>query len=68
MDYELKLRSGRVVVWDGATPEDAARRYVDGHRTEAVIATRPAAHECYGIFPYGRGSRIIEPGDPGWKR
>lgn len=38
--YELKLKSGKVVTWLGKDGEDAARRYVDIHREEAVIAWR----------------------------
>lgn len=48
--YELKLASGRVVEWDGDTPEEAAQRYVAEHRTEAVVAWRDAGQ--HGIFPF----------------
>lgn len=47
MIYELLLASGRVVAWTGDTPRDAARRYVDIHRTETVVAWR---HVQHGLF------------------
>lgn len=66
MEYELKLQSGKVAVWTGKTPEDAARRYVDAMRPqkETVVAWRN--YPRFGVFALGRGSRIIEPGEPGW--
>jgi hypothetical protein len=56
----LKLTDGRVVEWDGTDGENAARRYVDAHRDDAVVATRTA--DRHGIFVLGRGARIIEDG------
>lgn len=38
--FELKLASGKVVTWMGGSGEDAARRYVDSHRSEVVVAWR----------------------------
>lgn len=65
--YELKLASGRVVRWDGASPEDASRNYAISHPGETVIAWRwPDRH---GIFVLGSRLdrvRILEPGDRGW--
>lgn len=51
--YELRLDTGTVVTWYGRTGEDAARRYIDAHRTPtggtyAVTAWREA--ERYGVF------------------
>lgn len=45
--YELKLASGKVVKWEGKNGIDAAQRFVDCHRTEAVVATREVQH---GLF------------------
>ncbi len=42
MQYELKLATGRRVIWEGADGEEAARRYVDAHREAAVVAWRGA--------------------------
>lgn len=64
MQYELKLASGRAVVWEGATPEEAARRYVSQHPDSTVLATRP--YPRYGVFVLGSANQIIEPGDPRW--
>lgn len=63
--YELKLAGGSVVTWDGTTPEDAARRYVDAHRDATVVATRH--YPRTGVFPLPSdgvriGIEIIEPG------
>lgn len=55
--FDLKLASGKVVTWPGVDAEAAARRYVDVHRGEAVVATRPG--DRHGIFVWG-GARIIE--------
>ena len=38
--YELKLASGKTVIFEGETPQDAARRFVDLFRDETVIAWR----------------------------
>jgi hypothetical protein len=40
--FELKLANGKNVEWSGSDGEDAARRYVDCHRDDAVVAHRPA--------------------------
>lgn len=47
-DYELRLASGKRVVWSGNDPEDASRRYVDCHRSETVVAWR--SYPRYGLF------------------
>ena len=39
-EYELKLKSDKIVRWVGKDGKDAARRYVDSHREETVIAWR----------------------------
>lgn len=57
MTYELKLATGQVVTWEGASGEDAARRYVDVYRDATVIAWR---HVRHGLFIGAR--EIIEPG------
>ena len=44
MKYDLKLKSGEVVQWEGKSGEDAARRYVDTHKGAVVVATRPYNH------------------------
>jgi len=38
--WELRLEDGRVVSWQGASGEEAARRYVDAHRDAVVVAVR----------------------------
>ncbi len=58
MRYDLKLASGKTVEWSGSDPENAIERYLDGHRDQAVTAWRVAMSERYGIFQWGRGSRI----------
>ncbi len=47
-EYELKLATGRVIIWEGRDGIDAAKRYIDCHREEAVIAWRD--YPRYGIF------------------
>jgi hypothetical protein len=48
MTFELLLQGRRgYVTWEGETGEDAARRYVDMHRDETVIAWRNVRH---GLF------------------
>lgn len=59
--YELRLASGRVVQWDGASPEDASRRYVGAHPGETVVAWRHVRPD----LRIGT-QRILEPGDKGW--
>ncbi len=48
MEFELKLQSGKTVVWEGKDWEDAARRYVGMHATEAVVAWRH--YPRFGVF------------------
>lgn len=56
--YDLKLANGKVVSWVGATPEEAARRYVDCVRPGvAVVATRRS--DNLSVTVLGRGGRII---------
>ena len=55
-EYQLKLRNGKVVIWEGKTPEDAAQRYVDCFREQVVVATR--SYPQYGVFVLGAG-RIV---------
>jgi hypothetical protein len=57
MIIELKLSNGKVATWEGDTGEQAAIRYADAHRGQAVIAWRPAAH---GLFIYNHNIRITE--------
>ena len=45
--YELKLASGKVTTWTGVSGDDAARSYVDGHRSAVVVAWREPR---YGLF------------------
>ena len=56
-EYELKLASGKTVVWSGKDGVNAAERYVDCNRGEVVIAWRD--YPRYGIFLGIRN--IIEP-------
>lgn len=59
MRVDLKLASGKVVEWDGTDEINAAERYVDCHRDESVVATRP--HTGHGeVHQYGRGSTITQ--------
>ncbi len=60
MEFELKLQSGKVVVWEGANAEEAAVRYVDMHPAEVVVAWR--GYPRHGVFIWA-GKRIIEAGD-----
>lgn len=55
--YQLRLSDGATVEWEGVDGEDAARRYVDAHRTAVVVAYRDA--DRYGIFP-GLPGVIVE--------
>lgn len=64
--FDLKLASGKVVVWNGASEEDAAVRYVDCHRGATVVATRPTSEQ--GQIRVWGGQPILEPGDRGWGR
>ena len=56
-NYELKLAGGERVIWPGSTPQDAARRYLDTHRGETVIAWRET--ERFGVFPGVSAQQII---------
>lgn len=58
MQFELKLATGRRVVWEGADGKEAAERYVDCHREAEVIAWRD--YPRHGVFVLGRGARIID--------
>ncbi len=55
--YELKLASGKTVVWEGKDGINAAKRYVDCHREDTVIAWRD--YPRYGVF-LADTSRIVE--------
>ena len=55
--YDLKLKSGKVVQWNGTDAVDAAIRYVDCFRDAVVVATREADH--HGLHVLGAG-RIVE--------
>lgn len=46
--YELKLANGKSVIWEGEDAINAAKRYVDCHREDIVIAWRE--YPRYGIF------------------
>ena len=39
-EYELKLASGKSVLWYGASPEDAAQNYAANHPGEQVVGWR----------------------------
>lgn len=57
MTFGLKLASGKVVTWAGASGEDADLRYVDAHRDQTVVAWRHARHGLYvGV------REVVEPG------
>jgi len=56
-EYELKLASGKVVIWHGKDGINAAERYVDCKRGETVIAWRN--YPRYGVF-IGGNVNIIE--------
>lgn len=59
MRVDLKLASGKIVTWDGTDELNAAERYVDCHRDQSVVATRP--HSGRGeIHVYGRGATISQ--------
>ncbi len=66
-NYELKLASRKVVVWDGATPEDAIRSYQECRPGDRVIAWRLDRRPA--VIPIERVDRIriIEP-EPGMAR
>jgi len=58
-EFDLKLVSGKVVTWSGATGEEAARRYVDANPTETVLAFRRADRRglLIGLRPIEDGPR-----------
>lgn len=65
--FELKLADGRVVTWEGIDAVDAASRYVASHPEATVRAWRRTNR--HGLFGgLDRLPRIVEPGDPGWRR
>ena len=51
--YELKLSAGGVATWQGASGEEAARRYVDCHREATVIAWRAARRPEVSVLTRG---------------
>jgi hypothetical protein len=55
--FELKLGTGKVVVWDGRGGEDACRNYADAHPGVTVVAWR--AYPRTGLF-VGIGD-VVEP-------
>ena len=57
MNYELKLKDGKVVTWEGDNGEHAARRYVDCYQDSVVVATRPVP---VGLFIYSSKVNVIE--------
>lgn len=57
-EWELRLTTGKRVVWSGTSGEDAARRYVDGHRAAAIIAYR--VYPRHGIFAPADYQHIAE--------
>ena len=48
--YELRLASGKTVVWDGKDGKDAAQRYANAHPGAVITAWREA--ERHGFFPF----------------
>ena len=54
--YELRLASGKTVVWDGRTALEAAQRYVDAHPGQVVLSWREA--DRHGFFPFA--GRIVQ--------
>ena len=57
-EYELKLSGGRAVSWDGASGEDAARRYADANRGARVVAWRFSRQPDIRVWG---GARILRP-------
>lgn len=60
MEYQLKVIVNNVRVtklWEGATGQDACRRYQDAHRDELVIAWRDKPH---GLFILGDPRQIVD--------
>ena len=47
--WDLKLKSGKWVTWNGRTATEAAERYVDCHREDVVVAYREANYGI-GVF------------------
>lgn len=62
MTYDLRLADGKTVEWDGASEEDAARRYVGQYPAAVVVAARLSRQHTHGIFTFGRDGAIVEPG------
>jgi hypothetical protein len=48
MIYELKLATGQTARWEGASGEDAARRYADAHQATVVAWREPRAQLLVG--------------------
>ncbi len=63
MDYDLKLATGCVVVWDGTDHGDAISRYQIAHPTQIVRAWK--VHRESEVTVWG-GAPIWEPGDRQW--
>jgi hypothetical protein len=57
-EYELKLASGKVVVWTGKDAINACKRYVDCFRGETVIAWRD--YPRYGVFVNPDLTKVID--------
>lgn len=66
--FDLRLSTGRVVVWEGASGEDAARAYVASHGATVVAWRHANRHGVINEHHAERMDRvrILEPGDPGW--
>lgn len=59
MRWELLTADRRTVTWDGETPEDAARRFVDSERvagrwTVVVASRRPSGQGTISVLGRGR--------------
>jgi hypothetical protein len=66
---ELKLASAKREVWDGETPEGAARGYVAGHPAETVVAWRHwPRHGLFAVDPRSMVRVVLEPADRAWER
>lgn len=60
MLWDLKLATGKIVQWEGATGLEAARRYVDAMRVAGTPATVIASRRPSGAGVYVLGSGTIE--------
>lgn len=54
--YKLKLQTGEVILWEGATGEQAATGYTESHPGTVVVAW---SEERHGLF-FGM-QQIAEP-------